>query len=97
MLKICFFHSHPIKYVQYSITGDLVLIISGNCQAKVLDRDGFEKAEYVKGDMYITDMANTKGHVASLTSGVWHPRIREEFLTAAEDRFVDENHSSVIK
>jgi len=74
--------------VQYSITGDLVLIISGNCQAKVLDRDGFEKAEYVKGDMYITDMANTKGHTARLTSGVWHPRIREEFLTAAEDRFV---------
>jgi len=73
--------------VQYSITGDLVLVISGNCQAKILDRDGFEKAEYVKGDMYITDMANTKGHVASLTSGIWHPRIREEFLTAAEDRF----------
>jgi WD repeat-containing protein 70 len=83
--------------VQYSITGDLVLIISGNCQAKVLDRDGFEKAEYVKGDMYITDMANTKGHTARLTSGVWHPRIREEFLTAAEDRFVQKLSFDVRK
>ncbi|CAB3372342.1 Hypothetical predicted protein [Cloeon dipterum] len=77
--------NHPIKNVQYSMTGDLVLIISGSSQAKILDRDGFEKAEYVKGDMYITDMANTKGHVASLTCGAWHPRIREEFMTAAED------------
>lgn len=29
-------------------------------QAKVLDRDGFEVLECVKGDQYLTDMANTK-------------------------------------
>ena len=29
-------------------------------QAKVIDRDGFEVLECVKGDQYIVDMANTK-------------------------------------
>ena len=29
-------------------------------QAKVIDRDGFEVLECVKGDQYIVDMTNTK-------------------------------------
>lgn len=35
-------------------------MVSGNAQAKVLDRDGFNVMECVKGDQYIVDMANTK-------------------------------------
>ena len=27
----------------------------------------------IRGDMYIQDMANTKGHVAALTDGKWNP------------------------
>ena len=57
----CLICSHPIINLQYSVTGDQVLVIAGNAQAKVLDRDGYEKAECVKGDQYITDMAKTKG------------------------------------
>lgn len=52
--------SHQIKSLQYSITGDVILVVSGNAQAKVLDRDGFNVMECVKGDQYIVDMANTK-------------------------------------
>lgn len=52
--------SHQIKSLQYSITGDVILVVSGNSQAKVLDRDGFNVMECVKGDQYIVDMANTK-------------------------------------
>lgn len=37
-----------------------MLIAAGNNQAKVVDRDGFEIMECVKGDMYIVDMASTK-------------------------------------
>lgn len=77
--------NHPIKALAYSSTGDAVLIISGMSQAKVLDRDGHEKLECVKGDQYISDMARTKGHTAPLTGGCWHPRIREQFLTSSED------------
>ncbi|XP_012218151.2 gastrulation defective protein 1 homolog [Linepithema humile] len=77
--------NHPIKCLQYSMTGDVILVISGSAQAKVLDRDGFEKCETVKGDQYITDMARTKGHTASLNSGCWHPFIKEEYLTCSQD------------
>ncbi|KYQ50982.1 Gastrulation defective protein 1 like protein [Trachymyrmex zeteki] len=77
--------NHPIKCLQYSMTGDVILVISGAAQAKVLDRDGFEKCETVKGDQYITDMARTKGHTASLNSGCWHPFIKEEYLTCSQD------------
>ncbi|GBM50678.1 WD repeat-containing protein 70 [Araneus ventricosus] len=77
--------SHQIKNIEYSITGDAILIVSGNSQAKVLDRDGFELSECPKGDQYIADMAKTKGHCAMLNDGCWHPRIREEFLTCSND------------
>lgn len=96
--------NHPIKTIQYSSTGELILIISGMSQAKVLDRDGFEKMECVKGDQYLTDMARTKGHVAALTSGAWHPKIKEEFLTSSEDGtcrlwnvYRSYQHKSIIK
>ncbi|KAM3955498.1 gastrulation defective protein 1 homolog [Aphomia sociella] len=96
--------NHPIKALQYSATGDSILVVSGSAQAKVLDRDGFEVLECVKGDQYITDMARTKGHTASLNSGCWHPHIREEFMTCSQDGtlrlWLTENpkqHKSVIK
>jgi WD40 repeat protein len=96
--------NYPIKALAYSSTGDTVLIISGMSQAKVLDRDGHEKLECVKGDQYISDMARTKGHPSPLTDGCWHPRIREEFITSSEDGTVrlwnvnsTTQHKSIIK
>uniref|UniRef100_A0A672ZIC1 WD repeat-containing protein 70 n=1 Tax=Sphaeramia orbicularis TaxID=375764 RepID=A0A672ZIC1_9TELE len=95
---------HQIKSLQYSITGDVILVISGNSQAKVLDRDGFNVMECVKGDQYIVDMANTKGHTAMLNSGCWHPKIKEEFMTCSNDGTVrtwdlnsEKKHKSVFK
>lgn len=38
----------------------MILVVSGSSQAKVIDRDGFEVMECIKGDQYIVDMANTK-------------------------------------
>ncbi|KAK6179715.1 hypothetical protein SNE40_012016 [Patella caerulea] len=96
--------SHQIKALEYSMTGDTILVVAGNAQAKVLDRDGFTKMECVKGDQYIVDMASTKGHCAMLNSGCWNPKIKEEFLTCANDgtmRLWDVNvahkHKSIMK
>ncbi|KAL1464103.1 hypothetical protein WDU94_003782 [Cyamophila willieti] len=77
--------NNPIKCIEYSSTGDAVLIVSGMCQAKIFDRDGSEILECVKGDQYIADLARTKGHTSPLTSGMWHPYLRQEFMTASED------------
>lgn len=57
-IKPC--ESHPIKSVEYSATGENILVVSGNSQAKVLDRNGYEVLECVKGDQYLADMARTK-------------------------------------
>ncbi|XP_067340602.1 WD repeat-containing protein 70 isoform X1 [Channa argus] len=95
---------HQIKSLQYSVTGDVILVVSGNAQAKVLDRDGFNVMECVKGDQYIVDMANTKGHTAMLNGGCWHPKIKEEFMTCSNDGTVrtwdlssEKKHKSVFK
>ncbi|XP_030423688.1 WD repeat-containing protein 70 isoform X1 [Gopherus evgoodei] len=95
---------HQIKSLQYSSTGDVILVVSGNSQAKVLDRDGFPVMECIKGDQYIVDMANTKGHTAMLNTGCWHPKIKEEFLTCSNDGTVrtwdvnnDKKHKGVFK
>ncbi|KAF7282775.1 gastrulation defective protein 1 homolog [Rhynchophorus ferrugineus] len=97
--------NHPIRGLHYSSTGDLVLVISGASQAKIIDRDGFEKLETVKGDMYITDMARTKGHTAGLLAGMFNPTVKEEFLTTSSDGTVrtwdfydgGKNHKQIIK
>ncbi|NXS17464.1 WDR70 protein, partial [Mystacornis crossleyi] len=100
-LELC---HHQIKSLQYSSTGDVILVVSGNSQAKVLDRDGFPVMECIKGDQYIVDMTNTKGHTAMLNSGCWHPKIKEEFLTCSNDGTVrtwdvnnEKKHKSVFK
>lgn len=76
---------HPIKQLQYSSTGDMILVVAGNAQAKVLDRDGFEKFECKRGDQYLTDMAQTKGHVAMLNTGCFNPKVKAEFMTCSND------------
>ncbi|XP_043562292.1 WD repeat-containing protein 70, partial [Chiloscyllium plagiosum] len=95
---------HQIKSLQYSSTGDVILCVAGSAQAKVLDRDGFQVMECVKGDQYIVDQAKTKGHTAMLNSGVWHPKIKEEFVTCSNDGTVrtwdmnnEKKHKSVFK
>ena len=52
--------SHAIHDLKFSPTGNMILVISGNAQAKVIDRDAHAVMECAKGDQYIVDMANTK-------------------------------------
>jgi len=82
-LKPC--ECHALNHLEYSATGDKVLVVAANSQAKVLDRDGGELLECVKGDQYVLDQVRNKGHVAGLNSGCWHPKIKDEFLTGAND------------
>ncbi|KAG0355571.1 hypothetical protein BG005_005502 [Podila minutissima] len=77
--------AHQIHELKYSITGDKILIISGEAKARIYDRNGLEVAEYQKGDPYIRDMRLTSGHVASLTSGAWHPYTKDKFITSSAD------------
>jgi len=79
-------------------------VASGNAQLKLLDRQGKQWAETVRGklilcsvcysyshvasfsgDQYLVDLANTKGHTASVNACCWHPLEKNEFLTCSDD------------
>uniref|UniRef100_UPI00358E31B3 WD repeat-containing protein 70 n=1 Tax=Myxine glutinosa TaxID=7769 RepID=UPI00358E31B3 len=77
--------NHQIRDLAYSPTGDVILVVSGSAQAKVVDRDGFPVMECMKGDQYLSDMTNTKGHTAMLNAGCWNPKAKEQFLTCSND------------
>ncbi|KAJ4407396.1 hypothetical protein N0V91_003980 [Didymella pomorum] len=81
--------SHLIHQVLISpLSGSQFLCVTATPQARLFSRDGALTAEYVKGDMYLRDKHNTKGHTADLTSAAWHPTNRDRFATAGTDSTV---------
>uniref|UniRef100_A0A2P2QLC8 Uncharacterized protein n=1 Tax=Rhizophora mucronata TaxID=61149 RepID=A0A2P2QLC8_RHIMU len=79
------FEGHQVRTLSWSPTADRFLCATGSAQAKIYDRDGLTLGEFVKGDMYIRDLKNTKGHISGLTCGEWHPKAKETILTSSED------------
>ena len=78
--------SHPINQVIFNpISAGHILATTALPQAKILSRDGEILADFVKGDMYLRDMHNTKGHVSEVTTGAWHPTDRNLCVTAGTD------------
>ncbi|KAL1546637.1 WD repeat-containing protein 70-like [Salvia divinorum] len=79
------FEGHQIRGLSWSPTADRFMCVTGSAQAKIYDRDGLTLGEFVKGDMYIRDLKNTKGHISGLTCGEWHPKDKQTILTSSED------------
>lgn len=79
--------SHHVHSATFSHldSGQSILVIPAATQAKLYSRDGFEEIEFVKGDMYLRDMHNTKGHVAEITAGCWSPVDPNVVATASAD------------
>ncbi|KAK6502628.1 hypothetical protein TWF506_003208 [Arthrobotrys conoides] len=79
---------HLLHHSEFSINGENILVIPACAQPKVFDRDGYEVVEFVKGDQYLRDMNNTKGHVSEVLSGTWHPTDRNLLVTCSSDSTV---------
>ena len=78
--------THPINHVEFNpLSGSTFLCVSAHPQAKIMNRDGEVLAEFIKGDMYLRDMNNTKGHVSEVTTGTWNPIDRNICVTAGTD------------
>lgn len=78
--------THPIHHVEFNpISPSQVLVVPATPQAKILDRDGDTLTEFVKGDMYLRDMHNTKGHISEITTGTWSPTEYNLCVTAGTD------------
>lgn len=77
-------HIHSATF-SHADNGQHILVIPAAPQAKILTRDGDNVVEFVKGDMYLRDMHNTKGHVSEITAGAWHPTDKNVIVTAGTD------------
>jgi hypothetical protein len=74
-----------VKSLQFSITGDKFLCATTKNQCVLYSRDGAKEVEFIKGDMYVHDMTQTKGHVAALVTARWHPENKNTCMTASID------------
>ncbi|CAF1470707.1 unnamed protein product [Adineta ricciae] len=78
-----------LRAIEYSANNDMILIVPGDCQAIVVNREASGKHivyKTVLGDMYVKDMNRTKGHKALLNYGCWNPSVNsQEFMTCADD------------
>jgi len=79
------FDGHPLRALSFSPNGNNFLCCCANNQAKVYNSEGIRRRTTVRGDMYILDMAHTKGHVAAINDGKWHPKSENLFVTASQD------------
>lgn len=65
--------SSPLRCAKFSATGGALLCSGGASTAAILDRDGYILSQTAKGDMYIVDMARTKGHIGPIHHSSWRP------------------------
>ena len=71
--------------IAHSTSGDRFIVATGSAQPKIYDRDGNEIIKFVKGDMYLRDLSNTKGHTMEVTDCAWHPNQKDTVLTSSLD------------
>lgn len=76
---------HPVLCISHSPTGDKYIVGVGSCQPKVYDRDGKDIIKFVRGDMYLRDLSNTKGHIMEVTDVHWHPTDKNCMMTSSLD------------
>ena len=79
------YDGHPVQALSFNPSGTHFLCACGNNQAKVYNSDCLRKKTTIRGDMYLLDMANTKGHVAGINDGKWHPKNDSLFITGSQD------------
>lgn len=79
------FDGHPVNSLSFDPEGEIFLCCTSSSSARAYSRDGQKIQTTMKGDMYISDMASTKGHVAAILDGKWHPHDQRYFITASLD------------
>lgn len=81
--------THPVHVAEFNqLYPSQVFVVTATAQPRVLDRNGETLTEFVKGDMYLRDMKNTKGHISEVTSGTWSPTDYNLCVTAGTDSTV---------
>ncbi|PYH87942.1 26S protease regulatory subunit 4 [Aspergillus ellipticus CBS 707.79] len=81
--------AHAVHYAAFNpLSPGYVLVVSATPQPRILSRDGETITEFVKGDMYLRDLHNTKGHISEVIGGAWSPTDENLCATAGTDSTV---------
>ncbi|KAF0989169.1 hypothetical protein HZS_2775, partial [Henneguya salminicola] len=78
----------PLRAIKHSPAGDLVMVYGGSSFIKLMDRDGKSVCDCHRGDRYIFDMNQTRGHTSEVNSAVWNPIDLDCFVTCGMDSTV---------
>jgi len=60
-------------------------VVSASAQPKIISHEGKDLVECMKGDQYLIDKKNTRGHTAMCYDGTYHPTEKNKFLTCSQD------------
>lgn len=71
--------------ISHSPSGDRFIVCTASCQPKIFDRNGEKIIAFCRGDMYLRDMTNTKGHTMETTDCHWHPTDKNLLMTSGLD------------
>ncbi len=76
---------YSVTSISHSPSGDRFIVCTSSCQPKIFDRDGEPILTFCRGDMYLRDLINTKGHTMETTGCQWHPTDKNLILTSGLD------------
>lgn len=77
---------HVLTCLNPSPSGAQWIVGTTSSQPKVIDREGRTTLFYfLKGDTYVTDSSNTKGHTAGVTGVAFHPLVKDTCWTCGLD------------
>jgi WD40 repeat protein len=76
---------YAVLALSFSPTGDRFLAATSSVQPAVFDKEGRELLRFVRGDMYLADSANTKGHTHPVTGAAWNPSASDQVLSCSSD------------
>ncbi|KAF8820125.1 WD domain, G-beta repeat-containing protein [Cardiosporidium cionae] len=79
---------HALQGLDYAANGSHFVCAAGGTTCLLYDLNANLLHETVKGDMYIRDMGQTKGHTHMVTDCHFHPFNRDVFMSAAMDATV---------
>ena len=82
-ISVC--EDYSISNVEFNSTGGFILCCTSDSQAKIYRRDGNFEVQCFKGDLYMSDINQTKGHTLPICDGHFHPREKHLFITSSRD------------
>ncbi|KAJ2835171.1 hypothetical protein FBU31_001693 [Coemansia sp. 'formosensis'] len=79
------FEGQQVRDLRFNRSGTHFLCATSDPRAKLYDSGGHAVCEFKRGDMYVSDMRKTTGHVSGLFSVDWNPQSDDVFASASAD------------